>query len=75
MDAQQEFARMIRVMRIESGLTQEKMAEIVGISTTYFREIEKGKHIPNWLIWFKICLALNLSISEMEEIIRKELYK
>ncbi len=72
-DAQQKFARMMRKRRLEMGITQEKLAEFVGISTTYCRKIEKGKYSPTWHIWLRICTVLNLDMAEIEKIVFDDL--
>lgn len=37
-----EIGERLRVRRKEMGLTQEWVAELLGISTTYYGEIERG---------------------------------
>lgn len=37
-----EIGERIRIQRRRMGLTQEKVAEILGISVTYYGEIERG---------------------------------
>ncbi len=59
------FGQLIRGKRKEKGITQERLAEIVGISTTYLRSVEYGKHSITWKIWLKICLVLHLDINDI----------
>lgn len=42
----------IKVLRAEHDLTQEQLAEIIGISRTSLSDIETGKVVPggNWVI-------------------------
>jgi len=54
-------------------MSQEKISELVGISTEYRQKIEKGKHSPTWLIWLKICMLLNLDVAEIEKEICQDL--
>ena len=37
----------IKKYRLASGLTQEKLSEMTGISTDYLSEIERGKRTPS----------------------------
>ncbi|MDE7229522.1 MAG: helix-turn-helix domain-containing protein [Oscillospiraceae bacterium] len=59
------FGKLIRSKRKEKRITQERLAELVGISTTYLRSVECGKHSVTWKIWLKICLALQLDIDDI----------
>jgi len=72
-DVEQKFAEMMRARRLKMGLSQEKLAELVGISAAYCRKIEKGKHSPTWHIWLKICMLLNLDVAEIEKDICRDL--
>lgn len=47
------------------ALTQEKLAELVGVSTVYYRELEHGTHDTTWVIWLKICLVLHIDFSQI----------
>ena len=58
------FGKMIRSKRSEMKITQEQLAELVGISTTYLRGVEHGHHSISWKIWLNICIALQLDINE-----------
>lgn len=61
------FGNLIRGKRKEKSITQERLAELVGISTTYLRNVEHGKHSVTWKIWLKICMALHLDINDIME--------
>ncbi len=41
-----DFGRRIREERKKLGLTQEKLAEDVNLSTAYIRQIERGERSP-----------------------------
>ncbi len=38
-----EFARKLRQERTQSGLTQERMAELIGVSARYYQMLESKK--------------------------------
>jgi DNA-binding XRE family transcriptional regulator len=49
------MAQYIKLVRLESGYTQEKMAEILGISKKTLVQIEKGRISPAWYTVVTIC--------------------
>ncbi len=58
----QIVADNIRMERLRKRLSQEKLAEQVGISTKYLNMIENRKANPTIVIVIKICHILNLSL-------------
>ncbi len=58
-----------RIQRLRKGikpkLTQERLAEKVGISTTYVGFIEQGKYVPSVEILEKIARQLKVSLKEL----------
>ena len=61
------FGKMIRSKREEHKITQEKLAELVGISTTYLRGVEHGNHSITWKNWLRICKLLQLDVNDLIE--------
>jgi transcriptional regulator with XRE-family HTH domain len=59
----------IRKLRKAKGLTQEKLAEMAGISYKYLGEIERGETNPSIDTIFRIAQGLNIPV---EQIIRIE---
>ena len=47
--------------REENHLTQEEVAELVGISTSFYANLERGKKSMSLLVLRKIADALNIS--------------
>jgi DNA-binding XRE family transcriptional regulator len=45
----------LRLIRAEAGYTQDKMAEIVGLSKKTLVQIEKGRVLANWAVVVSIC--------------------
>lgn len=62
------FGEIMRRSRTGRRISQERLAEIVGISVTYCREIEHGKYTPTWVIWLKICKLLDIDIDKLYEL-------
>ena len=64
-ELEKSFGKMIRKKRNEMKLTQEQLAELVGISATYLRGVEHGNHSITWKIWLTLCKTLQLDINEI----------
>ena len=43
MTIQQEFGERVKKIRIQKGISQEKLAELAGLHRTYISSIELGK--------------------------------
>lgn len=59
------LGRHIQKLRKRAGLTQEKLAESIGISTTEIGYIELGKHFPRPENLKKIAKALGTKVSDL----------
>lgn len=59
------IADNIRIERLPKRLSQEKLAEIVGISTKYLNMIENNKTNPTIVIVVKICNALKIDLNTL----------
>ena len=55
----------IRIERLRKKLTQEKLAEEVGITQKYVNLIENGKANPSIIIVVKICNALKIDLNSL----------
>ena len=55
----------IKSLRATSGLTIEQCAELAGISSREFSDIEHGKVIPKVTTLFGICDCFNTSIEAL----------
>lgn len=55
------FGKVIRQVREEKGITQEKLAELAEVDRTYIYRIETGKRSPSLDIVFRIADALKVS--------------
>lgn len=62
------FGRCVKHKREQMKISQEKLAELVGISTVHCRNIEKGKNRTSWVIYMKICIILNIDIMQLAEV-------
>lgn len=65
----------VREFRIFSGLTQEELANKVGVTSRTIISLEKGKYKPSIMLAYKLSLIFNESIEyifKLEENLRKE---
>lgn len=51
--------------RLTSGLTQEQAAELIGISTKYYGQIERGRRIPSGALLSHISEVTGISITAL----------
>ena len=59
------LARHIQKIRKEKGLTQEQLAEHLGISYTHMSYLELGYRIPNLHIMQKIADILQVKVKDL----------
>ena len=59
------FRNNLRFYRNEQGLTQEKLSELIGISTDYLSEIERGKKTPSFKRMEIIAKALHIEVYKL----------
>ncbi len=60
-----KIADNIRILRLKKRITQEELAEKIGISTKYLNMIENRKANPTILIVVKICAELNIELNDV----------
>ena len=61
----EKVADNIRLERLRRRLSQEKLAEMVDISTKYLNLIENRKANPTIVIVAKICIALGVDLNQI----------
>ncbi len=61
----EKLGQNLRKYRIDRGLTQEFLAEKVGIHPTYVGKIENGKNNPSVKLLYKISRVLKVSLSDL----------
>ena len=65
MDIKKNFGTRLRELRIQRGLTQEKMSEIIGIQPENYSRIENGVSFPKPDNIAKMASALKVELSEL----------
>ena len=59
------ICKRIRKYRHEIGLTQEELAEKVGVSRVYIGYVEQGRNTPSLEILEKIAKSLKVSLRDI----------
>jgi len=55
----------LKAARIQANLTQQQLAEKVGVTRQTISLIEKGKYNPTLKLCLEICYALNKTLDEI----------
>lgn len=63
----------VKVARVQVDLTQQQLAEKVGITRQTISLIEKGKYNPTLKLCLHICYAVNKTLDEIFWINKEEL--
>lgn len=58
-------ADQIRFYRRQEGLTQEQLAEAMGVSVAAVSKWEQGKCLPDAALFDDICMLLNITLNEL----------
>lgn len=62
-----ETTNKIRILRAEKNMTQEELADKVGVTRQTIIAIEKNKYVPSLELAFKISSFFKKNISEVFE--------
>lgn len=57
-----DYKLVIRNKRELLGLSQYKLAKMVGITQSFMNEIESGRKSPSIEVFFRICEALEIRV-------------
>lgn len=64
-EARQRFGEKVRRYRAERGITQEKLAEMLGKSTEHVSYLERGERSPSFEVMLDIAQALNVPLARL----------
>lgn len=65
MDIKKKFGEKVKLLRIEKGWSQEKLALNAGLDRTYIPSIEKGERNVSIIVIEKISKALKTNIKNL----------
>ncbi len=60
-----DIGQRIKAKRIENGLTQEKLSELIGVGPSHMSHIESGSTVPSFEVFISILNTLNCSADEL----------
>lgn len=60
-----EIGNRIRQLRVKKGLSQEKLAELSELNTSYIGQIERGEKNPSVDTVYRIASALDVDLPEL----------
>ena len=63
-DTKKLIGERIKVLRKQAGLTQEQLAELVGLDARHLSRLEVGRHFPSLDSLERIAGALNVPLVE-----------
>jgi transcriptional regulator with XRE-family HTH domain len=67
LSTQQKLGKRVKIIRLESGLSQEKLSIATGLSQTYISGIENGTRNPSIKTLDKLAKALHVKISDITD--------
>ena len=59
------LSESVKKLRTAKGMTQEELAEAVGVQTSMIGHIERGTKIPSWAVALKLGEVLECTVDEM----------
>ena len=69
----ESFAKVLRQLRKEKKLSQEKFGFEAGLHRTYVSQLERGLKSPSLHTLSVICKTLNIAMSEFLSMVEKEM--
>jgi transcriptional regulator with XRE-family HTH domain len=60
-----DFGKRLATFRKQKGITQEKLADIIGVHRTYVGFIEQGKRNPSIVNIYKIAKVLKVQLKDL----------
>lgn len=66
-------ATTVRELRLEKGLSQEKLADKIDSHQVYISEIEQGKKLPSLSVLYRISQTFGLSFSDLIRLVESKL--
>ena len=58
------FSNALKTARKKQHLTQEKCAELLNISVSFLKDLERSRSTPSLSAFYNICRVLNISADE-----------
>jgi len=69
---QRAFGQAVKTIRMEKGISQEKLAELVDLHRTYISDIERGGRNVSLVNIYRIAEGLEVKVFEIFQKLEKE---
>ena len=63
--ALRQFGESLQKIRREQKISQDKLAEVIGVGRTYISLVEQGKRNPSLRFIYRVAKALNVNSSKL----------
>ncbi len=60
-----QFAKRFKALRVDKQLTQEDLAKMLGLSTSFVSNLERGINAPSFETLESIAKALEVSVKDL----------
>jgi transcriptional regulator with XRE-family HTH domain len=75
MELEEVFGKVVKELRTEHNLSQEKLAEKCDLHVNYISFLERGVNQPSLKTIFSIALAFGIKPEELVAKVTKEIYR
>ena len=75
MEGRDAMKTLVKELRTKHGMTQQQLADAVGVSSRTIISIEKGQYNPSLMLAYRMAKAFGVSVEELcclEENLRME---
>jgi putative transcriptional regulator len=62
---EKKLLNTLKVQRAKKDLTQEQLAQLVGVTRKTINTVEKGKYIPSTYLALRLSIALDVRVEEL----------
>ena len=71
-DLTRRFGALVRQLRLERGMSQERLAELCGLHRNYVGAIERAERTPSIVTADKLAKTLDLTLTELFDKLERE---
>jgi transcriptional regulator with XRE-family HTH domain len=70
-EAHRVFGRALRQLRLDAGLTQQELADRVGIGVEYVSRLENGHRGARWHTVMRLLRALDATLADLGDAVER----
>ena len=72
-DLRPVFGKVLKELRTNKGLTQQRLGDYAGIDRAYISELERGKLMPSMETVFRLAVILKVKPQQIIELVYNKL--